>query len=402
VIGDALLLALRELRRNLMRAFLTTLGIVIGVASVIAIVTLGNGATAQITSSIGALGSNVLILTPGAQRGFGPPGQGAKPFSQADLAAIARDIPHLRALSPEVVHTAIVVAGNRNHSSQVTGVENGYFTAHGSAVALGRAFSDAELRSGKAVCLLGETVRQQLFGAQDPTGTRVRVAQSPCDVIGVLVAKGKSTFGQDQDDIVLMPLKAVQRRLNGNNDITSVWLASDSQESSKQIIDETKSLMRQRRHIEKPGDDDFSIADLAQISQTIQQTTNILAAFLAAIAAVSLLVGGIGIMNIMLVSVTERTREIGIRLAIGARERDVLLQFLVESMVMAAMGGLVGIGLGLGLSFAATRFLAMPYVPSIVTMVIAFLFSAGIGMAFGYLPARRAARLDPIEALRHE
>ncbi len=402
MIGDAFLLALRELRRNLMRAFLTTLGIVIGVGSVIAIVTLGNGATASITNSIGALGSNVLILTPGAQRGFGPPGQGAKPFDQADIDAIRRDVPHLRAISPETLHTSVVVAGNRNHSSQVTGMQSDYFIARDAHIALGRSFTDAEIRSGKAVCLLGETVRKELFGAQDPTGTRVRVAQTPCDVVGVLVAKGQSTFGQDQDDIVLMPLKAVQRRLNGNGDISAVWLAADSADSSKRIIDETNLLMRQRRHIDKPSDDDFTVRDLAQISQTIQQTTGILAAFLAAIAAVSLLVGGIGIMNIMLVSVTERTREIGIRLAIGARERDVLLQFLIEAMVMSAMGGLVGIVLGLGLSFGATRFLVMPYVPSFVTMVVAFLFSAGIGIAFGYLPARRAARLDPIEALRHE
>jgi putative ABC transport system permease protein len=403
MIGDAFILALRELRRNLMRAFLTTLGIVIGVGSVIAIVTLGNGATAKITSSIGALGSNVLILTPGAQRAFGQqPGQGAKPFSDADVAAIAREIPHLRALSPESVHTSMVVAGNRNHSSPVTGIETGYFDAHGTAIAIGRSFGEAELRAGKAVCLLGETVRQQLFGAQDPSGTRLRVGQSPCEVVGVLAAKGKSTFGQDQDDIVLMPLKAVQRRLNGNSDIASVWLAAGGQGDIQQIIAQTQALMRQRRHIAKPSDDDFAVADLAQISQTINQTTGVLAAFLTAIAAVSLLVGGIGIMNIMLVSVTERTREIGIRLAIGARERDVLLQFLVEAMAMSAMGGLVGIVLGLGLSFAATLALKMPYLPSAASVLIAFVFSGVIGMAFGYLPARRAARLDPIEALRHE
>jgi putative ABC transport system permease protein len=403
MIGDAFILALRELRRNLMRAILTTLGIVIGVGSVIAIVTLGNGATAQITSSIGALGSNVLILTPGTQRGFGQQAaQGAKPFSDADVTAIAREIPHLRALSPETVHTSVVVAGNRNHSSQVIGIEDGYFDAHGTAIAVGRSFSDAELRAGKAVCLLGETVRRQLFGAQDPTGTRVRVGQSACEVVGVLAAKGKSTFGQDQDDIALMPLKAVQRRLNGNSDIASVWLAAGGQGDTKQIIAQTQALMRQRRHIAMPSDDDFSVADLAQISQTINQTTGMLAAFLAAVAAVSLLVGGIGIMNIMLVSVTERTREIGIRLAIGARERDVLLQFLVEAMAMSAMGGMVGIMLGLGLSFAATLALKMPYLPSAASILVAFVFSAAIGMAFGYLPARRAARLDPIEALRHE
>ena len=402
MIGDAIVLALRELRRNLLRAFLTTLGIVIGVGSVIAIVTLGNGATASITSSIGALGSNVLIVTPGAQRGFGPPGQGAKPFSDADIEAIRRDVPHLRAVSPEALHSSIIVAGNRNHSSQVTGVESGYFIAHDTKIALGRPFTAAEIRSGKAVCLLGETSRKQLFGAQDPTGTRVRVGHTPCEVVGVLVAKGQSTFGQDQDDIVLMPLRAVQRRLNGNSDITSIWLAADSADSSQRIIDEANALLRQRRHIENPADDDFTVRDLAQISQTIQQTTGILADFLAAIAAVSLLVGGIGIMNIMLVSVTERTREIGIRLAIGARERDVLLQFLVEAMVMSAMGGLIGIVLGLVLSFAAARYLVMPYAPSFAMMVVAFLFSAAIGIAFGFLPARRAARLDPIEALRHE
>jgi putative ABC transport system permease protein len=403
MIGNALILAMRELSRNLMRAFLTTLGIVIGVGSVITVITLGNGATARITSSIGALGSNVVIMTPGASRGIGQQAQqGARPFSDADVAAIAREIPNLRALSPEAAHIAVVVAGNRSHSIQITGVESGYFDAHGVIIALGRPFSGAELNIGKAVCLLGETARQQLFDSQDPIGSRIRVGQTTCEVTGVLAAKGKSTFGQDQDDIILMPLKAVQRRLNGTGDISSVWLAADSQSDIKEIIAQTQSLMRQRRHIPSPTDDDFSVTDLAQIGETINQSTSVLTAFVAAIAAVSLLVGGIGIMNIMLVSVTERTREIGIRLAIGALERDVLLQFLVEAMTMSAMGGLVGIVLGLGLSFVATLVLEMPYLPSAMSVIVAFIFSATIGIAFGFFPARRAARFDPIEALRHE
>ena len=405
MIYDTILLAIRELRRNLMRALLTTLGIVIGVASVIAMVTLGNGATASITGSIGALGQNVLIVQPGAPRGGlgGGPAQGqTRQFNAGDVEAIRREIGHLRAITPQVQSAASVVSANKNHSTSVMGTDQEYFTVHDADVSSGRIFTETEVRAGRAMCILGETVRTALFGAGDPVGQRVRVGNVPCDVIGVLASKGQSSFGQDQDDIVLMPLTAVQRRLAGNTNIGSIWMAADDAENTARIIADTQRLMRERRRVAEGTEDDFNVNDLASITQTISQVTGLLTLFLAAIAAVSLLVGGIGIMNIMLVSVTERTREIGIRLAIGARERDVLLQFLVEAAMMAVLGGVVGIVLGLALSGIGVALLQIPFVPSLPMIFLAFVFSGCIGIGFGYFPARRAARLDPIEALRHE
>ena len=402
MIWDAVLLAIRELRRNLMRALLTTLGIVIGVSAVIALVTLGNGATASISNQIASLGRNALILSPNAPQGRGGPPVMARAFIQGDVTALRRDISHLRAISPEVTASANVVVANRNHTTQVTGGDEGYFIVHDTVMVMGRPFTEPEIRSGRAVCILGETVRKNLFGAGDPVGEQVRVKNISCQVVGLLEAKGANTFGQDQDNVILMPLKAVQRRLNGNNDIGSIWLAVDTAENVSQVVKDAQLLMRERRRIAGGEKDDFQVNDLAQITQTISQVTGVMTLFLAAVAGVSLMVGGIGIMNIMLVSVTERTREIGIRLAIGARERDVLYQFLVEAVMMSALGGAIGILLGLCLSYAGTRLLNFPFIPSLTTIVIAFLFSAVIGIGFGFFPARKAARLDPIEALRHE
>ena len=315
---------------------------------------------------------------------------------------IARDVPGLRAVAPIVQRAVIAVAGNKNRTTQAVGTQGPYLDARDWSLAMGRNFTEAETRSGRAVCVLGETVRQDLFGMQDPLGAQIRVAQIPCEVIGVLSAKGKNTFGQDQDDLVLMPLRTVQRRIAGNTDVTTIVIAVDRAEDIARAKKDIEALMRERRHIREGEVDDFTVNDLQEIATTIQSVTGILTLFLSAIAAVSLLVGGIGIMNIMLVSVTERTREIGIRLAIGARERDVLTQFLVEAVMMSALGGVVGIALGLGLSALATAALSMPFVPSFGIVVIAFIFSAIIGIGFGFFPARRAARLDPIEALRHE
>jgi putative ABC transport system permease protein len=403
--ADTFLLAIRELRRNLLRALLTTLGVVIGVASVIAMVTLGNGATASMSDTIAQLGRNVIFLTPGAPPRAGiniQTGGQARQFGEADVAALRREIGHLRGVSPQAQRSVVVVAGNRNHTTPVTGTDNDYLIVHENGIALGRGFNDAEVRAGRAVCILGETVRQALFGAGDPVGAHIRAGNVPCEVIGVLASKGQSTFGQDQDDLMLMPLRAEQRRLAGNNAIGSIWLAADTAEDIPRVIDDIRQLMRERRRITRGADDDFTVNDLGTITQTIRQVTGVMTLFLAAIAAVSLLVGGIGIMNIMLVSVTERTREIGIRLAIGARERDVLMQFLVEATMMSVMGGVVGILLGLGLSGAGALALGLPFLPSPVAVFGAFVFSACIGIGFGYFPARRAARLDPIEALRHE
>jgi len=295
-----------------------------------------------------------------------------------------------------------VVASNQNHTTQIVGTDNDYLVARDWPLTIGRIFTDAEVRSGRPVCVVGETIRTTLFGSQNAIGSEIRVRDVPCEIIGVLSTKGQSTFGQDQDDIVVMPLRVVQRRLAGNTNIGSIWISAERAEDVAKIKKTVSDLLRERRHLSPGTPDDFQASDMAQVAQIMQTTTGILTLFLSAVAAVSLLVGGIGIMNIMLVSVTERTREIGIRLAIGARERDVLTQFLVEAVMMSAFGGLLGIMIGLGASAAGTHFLKIPFVPSPGIVALAFLFSACIGVAFGYFPARRAARLDPIEALRHE
>ena len=404
MIANALLLALREVRRNMLRAFLTTLGIVIGVGAVIALVTLGNGASERVTTSIGSLGRNLIILQPGARRGFGGGGAAvsAPPFSLQDAETITREIANLRAVAPVATRTDVVVAGNQNHSAQLMGTDNAYFLARDWPIAEGRSFTEAEVRAGRMVCILGQTVRTALFGSQNPAGVDIRVGNAPCEVIGVLGPKGQSTFGQDQDDIVVMPIRAMQRRITGNENVGTVWIAARQAADVPKIIGDVTQLMRERRHLTSSAPADFQANDMQQITEVMQQTTRTLTIFLAAVAAISLLVGGIGIMNIMLVSVTERTREIGIRLAIGARETDVLTQFLVEAVMMSGLGGLLGIAVGLASSAVLTRVFELPFVPSAEIVLLAFAVSAAIGVAFGYFPARRAARLDPIEALRHE
>jgi putative ABC transport system permease protein len=395
---NALMLALREIRNNLLRAGLTTLGIVIGVAAVIAMVTLGAGATQSVTSNIASMGRNLLFISP-ARRG--PLVSGAN-FEEPDAEAIQREIAGLAAVAPAAARSVVAVLGNRNRTTQLTGTTNAFLVARDWPVALGRDFSLSEARAGKAVCILGETVRQDLFGDSDPIGQRIRVDKVSCDVVGVLLAKGKSSFGSDQDDSVIMPLHAVQRRFAGNSAVNIIWLSVTDAADIPRIKVQITTLMRERRHLAPGAAEDFQVSDMQEISQIVATTTGILTAFLSAVAAVSLLVGGIGIMNIMLVSVTERTREIGIRLAIGARARDVLLQFLIEAVVMSASGGIVGILLGLTGSAILSRVLALPFVFQPGIVVIAVLFAAFVGIVFGFFPARRAARLDPIEALRHE
>ncbi len=397
---NAFLLALREIRNNLMRAGLTTLGIVIGVASVIAMVTLGAGASKSVTSGIASMGRNLLIMAPGVRRpgAFG----GAVAFEGDDATAIQREVGGLSAVAPNVSRGVTAVLGNHNRSTQLTGTTNDYFIAREWPLLSGRIFTQGELRSGKAVCLLGETVRKDLFGEGDPIGSRIRVDKVACDIIGVMAVKGQSTFGPDQDDNVVMPLKTVQRRFAGNSQVSTLWISVRDAPNVPRAKDEIERLMRERRHIAPGNANDFSVNDMQEITRTVESTTAILTAFLSAVAAVSLLVGGIGIMNIMLVSVTERTREIGIRLAIGARARDVLLQFLIEAVVMSALGGVAGVLIGLFGSAVAAHFLDIPLIISPGVILLAVAFSAGVGVAFGFFPARRAARLDPIEALRHE
>jgi len=400
MIWDAVLLAIRELRRNLMRALLTTLGVVIGVSAVIAMVTMGNGATASISNEIAALGRNVIVLTPFTPDGGSPTDRRA--FSIADVTALRRDIGHVRALSPEATATVTAVMGSNNHNTQLTGADEGYFIVHQTQLSQGRPFNDAEIRSGRAVCLLGETVRNRLFGSGDAMGQTIRVKNVPCLVIGLLTALGPDTFGNDRDDTMMMPLRAVQRRINGNNDIPFIWLAADTATAVPGIIKQVQQLMHERRHIAPGEKDNFNVEDLAQITQTIRQVTGVMTLFVAAVASVSLLVGGIGIMNIMLVSVTERTREIGLRKAVGARRADILSQFLIEALVVSLLGGLMGIALGCALSFSMSAFAHWTTFVSMDSVVVSTVFSATIGIVFGLWPAHKASILSPITALRYE
>jgi putative ABC transport system permease protein len=383
-----------------MRSFLTILGIVIGVAAVIVMVTLGSGATQQVSEQIASLGSNLIIIVPG-QMGPGRASSVAS-FSENDVQAIARDIGELKVVAPVATKSVTAIYANENWSTSVTGTTNDYFTAANWTLARGRTFTESELRAGKAVCVIGDTVRRELFGSQDLLESKMRLGNVSCEVIGLLEAKGQSTMGRDQDDVVVIPLRAFQRRIAGNRDISMIQVSVRDESAMDRVKSTIERLMRERRHLAPNVENDFSIMDTRQIAQTLTGTTRILTLLLSAVAAVSLLVGGIGIMNIMLVSVTERTREIGIRLAIGAFEREVLTQFLMEAVVLASFGGLFGVLLALAASATLAQVLQVPLILNPGIMILAFLFSGAVGVIFGYFPARRAARLDPIEALRHE
>jgi putative ABC transport system permease protein len=397
---EAIKLAIQAIKRNALRSFLTVLGIVIGVGAVIGMVTIGRGTTAKVTADLARLGSNLLFVRPG-QFGPGRASTDAKPFNIRDVEAIRNQIPGLRAVAPTAQKSLTVIYGAENRLTLVTGTDNDYFITQAWTLAGGRQFLEGEGR-GRAVCLLGETVRDKLFGREDPIGHNIRVKNVSCEVIGLLQPKGQSAIGTDQDDVIVMPLRVFQRRLAGNTDIGSIGVSARDDVDTAKVQADLERLLRERRNISAGQLDDFSVRDMKQLAETTMATTTMLTALLGAVAAVSLLVGGIGIMNIMLVSVTERTREIGIRLAIGALERQVLTQFLVEAVVLSLFGGVVGILLGLALAWVATGGLQVPFVPDTTIIFIAFGFSAVVGVVFGYFPARHAARLDPIEALRHE
>ena len=400
MLWNTLLLSLRAITRNVLRSFLTILGVVIGVAAVITMVTLGKGATRSVSDQISSMGSNLLMLRPGQR--FGPGADVAPNFKLADVEAIRAQITTIDAVAPVASLSVTAVYQARNWSTIVTGSTNDHFRAGNWEIVSGREFSETEERSGRAVCVIGETVRSNLFGTQNPVGSDIRIKQFSCEVVGLLKAKGQSAMGSDQDDTVVMPLRTVQRRLTGTQDVSRLTVAVREGASIDAAKEQLVLLMRERRNIAENEDDNFRVMDTRQIAETLTGTTRILTMLLGAVAAVSLLVGGIGIMNIMLVSVTERTREIGIRLAIGALEREVLLQFLIEAVVLASLGGLIGLALAAGASMTIARMMGIPYLFDPLTNLLSFLFSAAIGVIFGFFPARRAAQLDPIDALRHE
>jgi putative ABC transport system permease protein len=398
MIWNAFVLAVRTVKRNVLRSSLTILGIVIGVAAVIIMVTLGAGATAQVTSQIASLGTNILVIMPGQRPG---PGQSGAPFRIEDADAILAGVPAVAAVAPQAQQSATAVYGDSNWTTSVAGVDAGFFTVRNWPLAAGRSFSEGELRAGSAVAILGETVRKKLFGAQDPLGAKVRLGNVSAVVVGLLTGKGQAGMG-DQDDTILMPLRTVQRRFTGNHDVRSIQVSVRDGESTERAQEEIARVLRVRRHITGVKEDDFHVMDMKEIATMLTGTTRLLTMLLGAVAGVSLLVGGIGIMNIMLVSVTERTREIGIRLAIGATQDEVLTQFLVEAVALAAFGGVIGIVLAIAASALLAGALGVPFVLDPRIVVLAFAFSAAVGVIFGYFPARKAARLDPIEALRYE
>lgn len=400
-IQDILLMALQAIVRNLLRSFLTTLGIIIGVASVVAMVHLGQSATRSVTESISGIGSNLLFVMPGtSQRGLGGARTSAEPFDLEDAVAIQNEVDGVL-VAPGVSATVSVVYGNANETLPVQGTNNHFFVVRNHALGRGRRFEDSEIQSGAAVCIIGQTLVNDMYLGEEPLGTTLRVGRTACQVIGVLEEKGES-MGQDRDKTVLMPAKAVQRRLLGKLDVQSIYVSAEVDGTTRRVQGDIEKLLRERRRLAPGVEDDFHVRDTRDIAEALEQTTNTLTVLLGAIAAVSLLVGGIGIMNIMLVSVTERTREIGIRLAIGARSKDVMAQFLVESIVLSTLGGVVGLVFGVGGSVLAANKLNMPFVLSPEIMILGFSFSVIIGVVFGYFPARKAARLNPIDALRHE
>ena len=399
---ESVKLALRSVRRNILRSILTLLGIVIGVGAVIALVTIGNGVTQKITSDISKLGSNMLIVRSGAD-GPGMPGSSdARSLSQTDLDGLRRGLTQVRAVAPFATKQSNVVFETQSASVSVSGADEAYFVAQDWAISKGRIFNESDVRAASNVCVIGATVVKNVMSNLDPVGQTLRIGDMPCQVLGVLTPKGQSTFGSDQDNVILMPLRTFQRRIAGNTKIGTIYVSANTAEAIAPTQATITEILRETRHIGQNKIDDFTVRDLTQLAATLSSTSVILTGLLSAVAGVSLLVGGIGIMNIMLVSVTERTREIGIRLAIGALASQVLMQFLVEAIVLCLIGGLIGIIFGLSLALLASSLLEFPFAIDLKVVALSFCFSGLIGLVFGFFPARNAAKLDPIVALRHE
>lgn len=404
MILNAFSLAFRQIRRNFMRAFLTMLGIIIGVGAVIVMISLGNGTTKMITDQISSLGSNVLMITPAR---FFDPGGGnlSKKFTLKEAEIIKDRVPGLKAVSPIARSSVIVKYFNKNAQTSANGAIADYFIVGNWKMAHGREFTDKEYRAGANVCVLGGTIRNTLFKEESPLGSRIKVGGIVCEVVGVLESKGQSGMGGDQDDVILLPLKTFQRSILPSkllNNINMIMVSVNDDIDSSQAVTQVTNVLRDLRGIKSGDRDTFEIMDTKEIQKALISTTRMMTLFLGAIAGVSLIVGGIGIMNIMLVSVTERTKEIGTRLAIGALEKEVLLQFLIEAVTISAIGGFIGIIISFFLSMGLASMMKVPFVYDVSIAVIAFIFSAFMGVLFGYLPARRASKLNPIDALRHE
>ncbi|STQ86486.1 FtsX-like permease family protein [Helicobacter muridarum] len=400
MIWNAIVLAFRQISRNYLRAFLTMLGVIIGVASVIIMITLGNGATQNVKTQMEALGSNLLVVHPA--RGLNTGGGSLnRKFSMQEV-SILRSRLNLKAVAPIASSSPLVQYMGSNMQTTANGITDEYFEVANLEIALGRKFNDDETSAN--VCIIGQSVRAALFKDKDPIGENIRVGKSICEIVGVLKAKGSSN-GNDQDDVVLLPFKTFLRNISGITsiyNINRIMISMHDGADSTQIVRNIKDILRDYRNI-KPGQiDTFDVWDTKAFEERLTEATKVLMLFLSAVAGVSLIVGGIGIMNIMLVSVTERTREIGTRLAIGALESDVLLQFLIESIVVSALGGLIGIFMGFFISWFATEQMGLPFIFDMWVALGAFMFSAVVGIVFGYLPAYRASKLDPIEALRYE
>jgi putative ABC transport system permease protein len=397
-------IALRALARNKLRSFLTMLGIIIGVGAVIAMVAIGEGAKKKVQEQIASLGTNLLVILPGtvtlggARTGFG----GRQSLVPSDAKAITDEIPVVSGASPVVRQVQQVIAGDQNWSTQIQGVSPEFQRIREWQVREGRFLSQADVDSKAKVALIGETVAYNLFGDNDPLDAIIRIKKIPFRVIGILAAKGQSGNGTDQDDVVMVPFTTMQKLIMGVTYIQQIIVAAVSSDTTQEASNQISLLLRQRHKIQPGRDDDFMIRNLSDIAEAASNSAKVMAVLLGSIASVSLLVGGIGIMNIMLVSVTERTREIGIRMAVGARSRDIMLQFIVEAVVMAASGGLIGILVGIGSSNLLKSLAELPTLIRPDIIVIAFLVSGSVGVFFGFYPARKAAQLDPIEALRYE
>ncbi|UTG93204.1 ABC transporter permease [Geobacter sulfurreducens] len=403
----SLRISLRALLANKMRSFLTMLGIIIGIAAVIIIVAIGSGAQKVVSDVIASIGSNIILVIPGSTTSGGLRiGAGSVPsLTQDDARAINTELPSVLRAAPTVRGTAQVVAGNMNWSTMIMGVTPEFLQVREWPVVAGRELSPSDVEGATKNCILGQTVAENLFGAEDPVGKTVRIKRVPFTVVGLLERKGQSPQGSDQDDIILLPLRTAQRKILGSqfpNTVGAIMVQAKSRELMDQAEEELTTLLDQRHRIGPAKERDYTVRNLTEILAASEQSQKMLTILFGAVASISLIVGGIGIMNIMLVSVTERTREIGIRMAIGARQRDILLQFLAEAVLLTLLGGVIGMAIGIGGATLISQFFGWPTMISSKAILLAFAFSGGVGIFFGFYPARKAAGLNPIEALRYE